>query len=115
MKLEKAIEILEQNQAWRSGRYNDYHYEPETLYKAIDVVLAQVKKNMRLKTNKEIAMDIKRIRMAHNFTQVYVASQIGISQPEYSKLENAYRKKPNLEVLAKLCDVFEVTMNDFLQ
>lgn len=115
MKLEKAIEILEQNQAWRSGGYNDYHYEPETLYKAIDVVLAQVKKNMRLKTNKEIAMDIKRIRMAHNFTQVYVASQIGISQPEYSKLENAYRKKPNLEVLAKLCDVFEVTMNDFLQ
>jgi len=116
MKLEKAIEILEQHvMGWRNQPKNDYYYVPENIYNAMEVVLAQVKKNMRLKTNKEIAMDIKRIRMAHNFTQVYVASQIGISQPEYSKLENAYRKKPNLEVLAKLCDVFEVTMNDFLQ
>ena len=114
MKLEKAIEILENHKRWRTGEY-DYYQDSESVHKAIEVILAQVKKNIRLKTNKEIAMDIKRIRMAHNFTQVYVASQIGISQPEYSKLENAYRKKPNLELLSKLCDVFEVTMNDFLQ
>lgn len=115
MKLEKAIEILEQNQAWRSGEYDDYYYEPETLYKAIDIVLAQVKKSIKLKTKKEIAMQIRNIRMANNFTQVYVANQIGISQPEYSKLENAHRKKPNLEVLGKLCQLFEVPMTEFLQ
>jgi DNA-binding XRE family transcriptional regulator len=115
MKLEIAIEVLEQNQAWRLGGYNDYHYEPETLYKAIDVVLAQVKKSIKLKSKKEIAMRIRNIRMVNNFTQVYVATQIGISQPEYSKLENAHRKKPNLEVLGKLCQLFEVPMTEFLQ
>jgi DNA-binding XRE family transcriptional regulator len=115
MKLEIAIEILEQNKSWRSGEYNDYYYDPDIFYKAIDVVLAQVKKSIKLKTKKEIAMQIRSIRMANNFTQVYVANQIGISQPEYSKLENAHRKKPNLEVLNKLCQLFDVPMTEFLQ
>lgn len=115
MKLEKAIEILEQNQAWRSGKHNEYFYDPDTLHEAIDVVLAKVKKNIRLKAKKDIAMEIRRIRIERNFTQVYVAKQIGISQPEYSKIENAYRKKSNLELLDKLCQLFEVPMNEFLQ
>jgi DNA-binding XRE family transcriptional regulator len=115
MKLEIAIEILEQNKSWRSGEYNDYYYDPDIFYKAIDVLIAQVKKSIKLKTKKEIAMQIRSIRIANNFTQVYVANQIGISQPEYSKLENAHRKKPNLEVLSKLCQLFDVPMTEFLQ
>jgi DNA-binding XRE family transcriptional regulator len=116
MKLETAIEILENHvMGWRNQPKNDYYYVPENIYNAMEVVLAQVKKSIKLKTKKEIAMQIRNIRMANNFTQVYVANQIGISQPEYSKLENAHRKKPNLEVLGKLCQLFEVPMTEFLQ
>lgn len=115
MKLEKAIDVLECYQLWQTGEYEDYYHEPQKLYNAIEVVLAQVKKSMRLKTKKEIAMEIRRIRMAHNYTQVYVASQMGISQPEYSKLENAKRKKPNMELLSRFCEFFEVPMMEFLQ
>lgn len=70
---------------------------------------------MKLKSAKEISEKIKDIRMSKNITQVWVAEQLGIRQPEYSKLENGHRKKFDVGVLNKICDVFEVSINDFLQ
>ena len=115
MKLEKAIEILEKNQLWRIGEYDDYYYEPQTLYKAIDVVLREVKKSLKLKDPSEIANQIKEIRLARNYTQAWVAEQMGVTQGEYSKIENVKRKKFSIQTLNRLSDILEVPINQFAE
>ena len=115
MKLEKAIEILEKNQLWRIGEYDDYYYEPQTFYKAIDVVLREVKKSLKLKDPSEIANQIKEIRLNRNYTQAWVAEQMGVSQGEYSKIENVKRKKFSIQTLNRLSDILEVPINQFAE
>jgi len=113
MKLEKAIEILERHQLWMTGEYDDYYYEPKLLHNAIDIVISQLSKKPKLKSNNEISSIIKEIRTGKSITQVWVAKKLGMGQPEYSKLENGHRKKFDVEMLNKLCEIFEVSMNQF--
>jgi hypothetical protein len=44
MELETAIEILEYHQLWRLGKREDMIHEPKKLTEALDMVLAEVKK-----------------------------------------------------------------------
>ena len=44
MKLKKAIEILEYHQEWRLGKHDDMIHKPNTLTKALDIVITEVKK-----------------------------------------------------------------------
>lgn len=115
MKLEKAIEVLEKNQLWRTGEYDDYYYEPQMLYKAIDKVLHEVKKSLKLKDPSEIASQIKEIRIGRNYTQAWVAEQMGVTQGEYSKIENVKRKKFSIETLNKISEILEVPINQFAE
>lgn len=43
MELQTAIKILEDFQAWRLGKRNDFMHAPKTLTEALDVVLRDVK------------------------------------------------------------------------
>jgi DNA-binding Xre family transcriptional regulator len=115
MKLEKAIEILEKNQLWRTGEYDDYYYEPEAFHKAIDKVLYEMKKTLKLKNPSEIANQIKEIRLGRNYTQAWVAEQMGVTQGEYSKIENVKRKKFSIDTLNRISEILEVSVNDFIQ
>lgn len=113
MRLEKAIEVLERHQLWLTGEYDDYYHEPKLLNQAINIVVAELSKKPKLKGNSEISSIIKDIRTGKNITQVWIAKQLGIGQPEYSKLENGKRKKFDVETLNKICEVLEVSMNEF--
>lgn len=115
MRLEKAIEILERHQLWRTGEYDDYYYEPQTLTMAIERVLSEVKKTIKLKAPSEIASQIKEIRIGKNYTQSWVAQQIGVTQGEYSKIENTKRKKFSIETLNKISEILEVPINQFAE
>ena len=56
---------------------------------------------------------IKSIRLSKNLTQDYVATQIGISQRQYSKIESC-EVKVDLERLQKLAEVFEINLSEML-
>ncbi len=45
MELQTAIEIVEQFQAWRLGKTDDFMHQPKTFTEALDVVLRDVKGN----------------------------------------------------------------------
>ncbi len=53
---------------------------------------------------------IREFRMLHDLKQEYVADQLGISQPEYSRLENGFRKA-RLQDFKKLSKIYDVHMN----
>jgi transcriptional regulator with XRE-family HTH domain len=53
---------------------------------------------------------IREFRILHDLKQEYVADQLGISQPEYSRLENGFRKA-RLEDFKKLSQVYDVSIN----
>lgn len=57
---------------------------------------------------------IKKIRELRNFTQEFVASQMGITQESYSKIE---ANKTNLSVdrLEKLAEIFSIDVHDLLK
>lgn len=53
---------------------------------------------------------IREFRILHDYKQEFVADQLGISQPEYSRLENGFRKA-RLEDFKKLSQVYDVSIN----
>lgn len=114
MKLEKAIEILENYQMWRTGEY-DYYQDSQSVHTAIDKVLSEVKRNIKLKDTNDIASQIKEIRVSKNYTQAFVAQQMGVTQGEYSKIENVKRKKFSVQMLNKLSEILEVPINQFAE
>lgn len=57
--------------------------------------------------------NIKALRLQNNYKQEYVADILGISQPEYSKLENGFRKV-DMTTLRELCKLYDVEMDHLL-
>ncbi len=53
---------------------------------------------------------IREFRILHDLKQEYIADQLGISQPEYSRLENGFRKA-RLEDFKKLSKIYDVHIN----
>ena len=53
---------------------------------------------------------IREFRILHDLKQEYIADQLGISQPEYSRLENGFRKV-RLEDFKKLSKIYDVHIN----
>ncbi len=56
---------------------------------------------------------IKSLRLSKNLTQDYVASKMGISQRQYSKIETC-DVKLDFERLQKLSEIFEINLSDML-
>jgi len=55
---------------------------------------------------------IKELRLQNDYTQAYVAGQLGIRQSSYNKYEVG-RARPEYENLVKLAQLYDVTV-DFL-
>lgn len=56
---------------------------------------------------------IKSLRLSKNLTQDYVASKMGISQRQYSKIESC-DVKLDFDRLQKLSEIFEINLSDML-
>lgn len=53
--------------------------------------------------------NIKALRLRNNFKQEYVADVLGMSQPEYSKIETGSRRI-EIAVLKELCKLYDVEL-----
>jgi transcriptional regulator with XRE-family HTH domain len=62
---------------------------------------------------KEIARNIKNAREKHNFTQEYMAAELEISQPAYSKIEAAKTEITFLQ-LVKISRIFKVDVMELI-
>jgi len=60
-----------------------------------------------------IGNNIKQIRELNNFTQGYVADEIEVSQPTYSRIENG-ATPIKIETLQRIAEVLEVDLNTLL-
>ena len=58
---------------------------------------------------------IKSLRLKGNYQQWYIAEELKISQPEYSKLENGKRKKISVELVKKLSDFYNIDIDEFFK
>lgn len=58
---------------------------------------------------------IKNLRLSANYNQWYVAQELKITQPEYSKIENGKRKKISIELVKKLSDIYNVDIDVFFK
>lgn len=55
--------------------------------------------------------NIRKIRRDKDFTQEYMAFEMGISQKAYSDIENS-KVKINLEILTKISDILNIKPSD---
>ncbi|AZA48558.1 XRE family transcriptional regulator [Chryseobacterium carnipullorum] len=55
--------------------------------------------------------NIRKIRRSKDFTQEYMAFEMGISQKAYSDIENS-KVKINLDILKKISDILEIKPSD---
>ena len=62
-------------------------------------------------TIENISLKLKRIRLNHNFTQEYVAKQIGVSREWYLKFESG-EAVPSDEYLSKIANFYNVKVDD---
>lgn len=53
------------------------------------------------------SQNIRKIRRSKDFTQEYMAFEMGISQKAYSDIENS-KVKINLEILTKISDILDI-------
>lgn len=60
-----------------------------------------------------VGTNIRRRRMALDLSQVYVAEQVGISQPMLNQVERG-TKNPSLQVSAEIAKVLQCRIEDFL-
>jgi len=61
----------------------------------------------------KVAERIKSFREKKNYTQTYLAEQLGMSQKAYSKIENGDTKL-TVDHLLKISEVLEVNLNELL-
>jgi transcriptional regulator with XRE-family HTH domain len=61
----------------------------------------------------DIARNIKQIRELKNFTQEYMAAQLGISQPSYAKIEQGATVL-KIDRLQQIADIFEIDFTALL-
>ncbi len=67
----------------------------------------------KMTTTMEIGQKIKKVRELRNFTQEYMATQIGMTQESYSKIE-ANRNNVSITKLEKISQILEVGICDLL-
>lgn len=60
-----------------------------------------------------VGTNIRRRRMALDLSQVYVAEQVGISQPMLNQVERG-TKNPSLQASAGIAKVLQCRIEDFL-
>ena len=60
-----------------------------------------------------IGNNIKNIRELKNFSQEYVATEIGLSQPQYARIENG-TVIPKIDRLQRIADILEVDLSTLL-
>jgi transcriptional regulator with XRE-family HTH domain len=58
--------------------------------------------------------NIKSLRLQNNYKQEYVADVLGISQPEYSKIEGGTRRIDAF-MITELCKLYDVKMDELLR
>ncbi len=58
--------------------------------------------------------NIKALRIQNNYKQEYVADILGVSQPEYSKIETGSRRI-DAYIITELCKLYDVKMDDLLR
>lgn len=58
--------------------------------------------------------NIKALRIQNNYKQEYVADVLGVSQPEYSKIETGSRRLDAF-IISELCKLYDVKMDDLLK
>lgn len=63
--------------------------------------------------NNRLAKELRALRKAHQYTQDYVASFLGIVRQTYSHYENGLRT-PNYETLYKLAGLYNISIDDLL-
>ena len=56
---------------------------------------------------------IRELRILHDYKQDYVANALGMSQPEYSRMENGHRHA-RIEDLRKLSTMYSVSLSALL-
>ncbi len=56
---------------------------------------------------------IRELRILHDYKQDYVANALGMSQPEYSRMENGHRHA-RIEDLRKLSTIYSVSLSALL-
>ena len=54
---------------------------------------------------------LKSLRKAHDYTQDYVASRLGVARQTYSHYENG-RRIPSYDVVAKIAALYKISMDD---
>jgi transcriptional regulator with XRE-family HTH domain len=64
--------------------------------------------------NKEISTKIRRYRESKDFTQEYMASQLGMTQNSYSRIEKEPESVP-LKRLEEICKILEINLKDLLE
>lgn len=55
--------------------------------------------------------NIRKVRRSKDFTQEYMAFEMGISQKAYSDIENS-KVKINLDILSKISNILEIKPSD---
>ncbi|WP_166639384.1 helix-turn-helix domain-containing protein [Aureibacillus halotolerans] len=60
-----------------------------------------------------VPSNLQRLRLAHNVTRLSMAKSLGITPQAYGNYENG-RRQPNLTVLCKLADQFNVTLDELV-
>ncbi len=73
--------------------------------------------NTQLKLNPHFMLlgnKIKKLRELRNFTQEFVASEIGITQESYSKIESN-RVSPTMERLTKIAKALSIEITDLFK
>ena len=60
-----------------------------------------------------ITLNIRKKRISLGFTQQYMAEQLNKSQNYYNKIEVG-RTKLTLVTLIKICEIFKISVGDFL-
>lgn len=63
--------------------------------------------------NHEVAMNIRRVRLDRNYTQEFVAFEIGVGQNTYSKYETG-QIKITVDILCKLSAILNVSLSHLL-
>lgn len=61
--------------------------------------------------NEKLGSRIKALRNARNFTQEYIADNIGVSRQKYARIENG-ENNITLDILSKIAGVLDVTVGD---
>jgi transcriptional regulator with XRE-family HTH domain len=62
-------------------------------------------------SKRKIGDSLKELRTLHNYTQEYVAQEVGLSREWYNKLEND-QETPTEKTLVKAADLYKISVED---